>query len=188
MSCSEIRIPVEAWRRRSRQYQAIAPCAVLLLCCFALLLPACNREPLSGPPELRLGRDECGECGMLINEDRCSTAFLVERDGRREYVMFDDLGCMLDYEHDGKAGTIVDGFVRDYDTRAWLRSDDAVYLFTDPKTLPTPMGSGMIALAQRETAEEKQAHVDGEILDYQELAKARREWMYERYGRPDSTR
>ena len=39
----------------------------------ASLLAGCDRAPLSGPPELRLGRDECVECGMIINDDRCSS-------------------------------------------------------------------------------------------------------------------
>ena len=34
-------------------------------------LASCQQTPLTGPPELKLGRQECGDCGMLINEDRC---------------------------------------------------------------------------------------------------------------------
>src|SRR5690606_35950302 len=114
------------------------------------LLPGCSRGELSGPPELRVGRDECGECGVIISEDRCSSAILVERGGRREHVLFDDIGCMLDYER-GRAGEFaaVDAFVHDHPTRAWVRAADAHFLFADRDLLPTPMGSGIVAYAER---------------------------------------
>jgi hypothetical protein len=156
----------------------------------AALLPSCNRGDISGPPELRLGRDECGECGMLINEDRCSSAILVERPGgaltRREYIMFDDIGCMLDYEHDrGGEYTLVDGFVRDHGTRQWVRAGDAFFLFADRERLLTPMGTGMIAFATQAAAAEKQQEVQGEIMSYQQLGTARRQWMWGQYGTPE---
>ncbi len=149
------------------------------------LLPGCSRGELSGPPELRVGRDECGECGMIISEDRCSSAILVERGGRREHVLFDDIGCMLDYER-GRAGEFaaVDAFVHDHPTRAWVRAADAHFLFADRDLLPTPMGSGIVAYAERAAAEARRGEVGGEILDYQRLGEARRDWMWARYGRP----
>ena len=67
---------------------------------LALGLAGCARVDLSRPPELRAGRDECGECGMLISDERCAAASLVERDGAREFVLFDDIGCQLAFEEE----------------------------------------------------------------------------------------
>lgn len=153
----------------------------------AALLASCGREPLSGPPELRLGRDECVECGMIINEDRCSSALLIEVEGRREHIAFDDIGCMLDYEFENKDTLIVvQGFVHDHATQAWASTDAAAFLFADRERIPTPMGSGIVAFADRSGAETAQAEFGGKIMDYAQLAPARRAWMEALYGKPRS--
>lgn len=153
----------------------------------ALMVPCCRRAPLTGPPQLRLGRDECIECGMIINEDRCSSAFLIEREGLREYVMFDDIGCMLDYQHEQGADIrIVEGFVHDHGSRAWVSRDAAAFLFADRIKIPTPMGSGIVAFAGHAEAERAQAELGGQIMDYKSLIPARRAWMEKLYGKPRS--
>ncbi len=166
-----------------------APRTILLLLTAASA--GCDGQPLSGPPPLRLGRDECGECGMLINEDRCSSGMLVEERGRRRYILFDDIGCMLDAErehaaHPGGQSTILERYVHDRDTRSWVEARAAIFLFADPQALPTPMGTGMVAYATSAAAEQARHQYGGTVLDYAALAEARRRWMEERYGRPES--
>lgn len=152
---------------------------------LAAVLPACSRQDLSGPPELRLGRDECGECGMIVSEDRCSSAILVEHGGRREHVMFDDIGCMLDYGRDkADRSTPIDAFVHDHGTKAWVRAADAHFLYADREKLPTPMGTGIIAFAAAGDARSQQQEFGGAVMDYDRLAVARRDWMWARYGKP----
>ena len=150
------------------------------------LMTGCGAKPLSGPPELRLGRDECAECGMLINEDRCSSALLVERDGRREYLLFDDLGCMLDVEREQLEGRkIVERYAHDHTTKQWCRAEQAVFLLADPDKLATPMGSGMVAFKSREAAESARTAHGGELTDYAGVVKARQAWSDE-YHKPTS--
>lgn len=152
------------------------PCGVgLSLTLLGLCVCGCGRATLSGPPELRLGRDECGECGMLISEDRCSSALLVERDGRREHVLYDDIGCMLDAEAEGLDGEIVERFVHDHATKQWVTARSATLLLADPDALPTPMGSGIVAFASAVSAQEAQAAHGGALLAYEQLPAARRE-------------
>jgi len=73
-----------------------------LLCTLLVLglstITACDRDERAGPPTLRLGRDECAECGMAIHEERSAAAMLIDRDGRHDYLLFDDIGCMVDAE------------------------------------------------------------------------------------------
>ena len=153
------------------------------------LFAGCGAEPLAGPPDLRLGRDECAECGMLISEDRCSTALLVDAAGRNEHRMFDDIGCMLDWEHDHAGETPVLGwFVHDHGTRSWIGGDDAHYLLTDPQSLATPMGSGIVAFADAAAASRKREECGGEVLTLECLRPARRAWMEARYGSPGAGR
>jgi hypothetical protein len=121
---------------------------------------------------------------MLINEDRSSSALLVEDRGRRAHVLYDDVGCMLDAERDGLGGgAILQRYAHDHATRAWVRVEHASFLFTDPKALPTPMGSGIVAFASSEDALRAQQRHGGRVLGYEELAQARKQWMEERYGK-----
>lgn len=147
------------------------------------LLPACGGEELTGPPEVKLGRHECAECGMLINEDRCSTALLVEDRGRRDYWHFDDIGCMLDIERK-RAGEvrIIERFVRDYDTKDWLPAQQASFLMAHPKQLHTPMGTGIVAFATQAQATQAQAQFPGEVHDHASLVLARIAWLEKHFG------
>lgn len=159
-------------------------CVLVPFVCASLTTLACEREPLSGPPTLRLGRDECLECGMSIMEDRCSTAMLVECAGQRSHRLFDDIGCMLDVEDAGIDGCVVlERYVHDHGTRDWVAAEEALFLVTDSDALTTPMGSGLVAFARREDAERAQAEHGGAITDLAGAAIARRTWLEERRRR-----
>lgn len=159
------------------------PVALVLLGSAAV--GSCGRSEPSGPPELRLGRDECAECGMLINDGRSACAALVDRAGRAEHAMFDDLGCLLEFLHDRSGDqTVKQAWVCDYTNRAWSRAESAVYLFVGDGRLPTPMGSGIAAFAGADGARAVQAERGGELMDWPAVARARRAWMEEHYGKP----
>jgi copper chaperone NosL len=151
-----------------------------------LVAGGCSRDDYSGPPQMRLGRDECIECGMIISEDRSSAAMLIEKGGRREYMMFDDIGCLLDYERDhSDEYRHVQSFVRDYSSGEWLEAGKAHYLFADRKKLLTPMGTGMAAFGSEEGVRRAQAEYGGEIMSLPDLGRARREWLRALYGEQD---
>lgn len=150
-------------------------------------LGSCSRSPLSGPPTLRVGHDQCAACGMIISEDRFAGALLVSREGDREYLVFDDIGCMLDHQHDGlKNADVIERYVHDYPSQAWVDARTSTYLLTDPKSLPTPMGSGIAAFSNPADAAAQQPSKGGRVLNWNELISARRVWMEERYGKPAS--
>lgn len=159
-------------------------CSLGLVVLAALVPPGCGGPPLSGPPDLRLGRDECAECGMLINEDRSPGAFLLDESGHRRHALFDDAGCLLDYHHKNPEAAVLGTFVRDYDTRVWLDATAATFVLGDPDRLPTPMGSGIAAFAEGDRANAAAARCGGTVLDYAALVPARRAWMAARYGDP----
>lgn len=163
------------------------PQRVLASALAASLLTACDRGDLAGPPTLRVGRDECAECGMLISEDRCASALLIARDGIREHIAFDDIGCMLDYQSHTPADVqIVDAFVLDYESRAWIPAANAHFVYADRERLHTPMASGIVALGSEPAARATQEAFGGEILTYQAVAPARRAWMEARFGKPSA--
>lgn len=141
----------------------------------AMLITACGSGSLSGPPELHVGRDECAGCGMLISEDRCACALLVDDAGERSHLVFDDLGCLLDYRAAHPEQQVVEVFVRDYAARNWVRGAEACFLAPDP-AVHTPMGSGLIAFATAQAAQAQRSNSGVAIVRYDGLDRARQEW------------
>lgn len=140
-------------------------------------LCACGGRELSGPPELRAGRDECAECGMIIADDRVCAALLVEVDGRREHRLFDDLGCLIDFQDEPRDGRLVlEGWAVDHTGGAWLPLKGAHYLLADSRRLMTPMGSGYVAYGELAAAQVASADFGGSVGSFDDLSVARRAW------------
>ena len=146
-------------------------------------LPSCSAPDLTGPPTIRMGRDQCAECGMIINEDRCSCALLVVRDGAREHLLFDDIGCLLTNRETTDAIVVVEAYVRDHASGKWSNFDQASFLMADRERLPTPMGSGIVAFADVGGAEGLRASVGGEVLDAGRIQPAHVAWLEARFGK-----
>lgn len=146
----------------------------LFAICTVLSLAACEGHELAGPPALRLGRDQCAGCGMIISDGKCAGALLIESGGRREHVVFDDLGCMLSFEAEHAAESrVIDRFARDHSSEAWLPASTASFLDAGQGRVPTPMGSGIIAFGDRAAAQLAQKTSGGEVLNYAGLAARR---------------
>lgn len=140
----------------------------------AVLFVACQSGPLQGPPELRLGRDTCAECGMIISEQPFACALLVEHDGSREHALFDDAGCMLDYRHKQEAShRTLGSFVVDYKDRRWLPAESSWYAIIDDHSIRTPMASGIVAFGTKDAAQAALANASGKVVPWSELAGAR---------------
>jgi len=150
-------------------------------------LPACRRAELSGPPTLRLGHDECAECGMLLSEDRCAGAMLVDTGSGRAHLVFDDLGCLLDYRDTEGHLAAIEAFVKDYGDRTWLPAADAWFVAGGPDAPQTPMGSGIVAFEAKEAADAQRSRSGGEVMDYPHLVTARLGWHQARQPAPPGT-
>jgi len=137
-----------------------------------LIALGCDRRGNAGPPPLRVGRDECVECGMLISEDRCASAAEVEAGGRSSFVLFDDLGCQIAWEKGDPSRRVIASFACDWSKRGWIDASTALYLRSDPDRLRTPMGFGVVAFADRADAERAQGEFGGEILSVEEARRA----------------
>lgn len=146
-------------------------------------LAACSSPELSGPPTIRTGRDQCSECGMIINEERCSCALLVLKDGAREYLLFDDIGCLLNTRETAEGLVVLGAFVRDHHGGGWLDFDKAAFLFADREKLPTPMGSGIVAHSSPAAAEAERAAVGGEIHEAGGIQAAHVAWLEAHFGK-----
>ena len=165
-----------------RAARANAGTALALLGALATTLSGCRSAPAGGPPEIRLGRDQCTECGMIINEDRCSCASRITTDKGPDVALFDDIGCLLEHERQNPDVKVLQRFVHDYTTKAWANADAATFLWAD--ALRTPMGSGIVAFSARSAAETAAKEHPGALYEFSALTAAHTRQMQEQFGAP----
>lgn len=117
------------------------------------------------PVEIVLNEDACSFCRMAISERRFA-AELVTREGRVE--LFDDVGCLAAWvaEQGRPAGSAA--FVVDYGSGGWLAAEGAAYVRSP--ALPTPMGHGLAAFADRAAAEAAATgELGGEVVGWDQV-------------------
>lgn len=108
----------------------------------ALLLMSCTKKE-DMPPEITIDRTACARCRMLISDSRFAASL---KSG--SYLIFDDIGCMLEYSRTHIELPEASVWVRDFGSDKWIRSIDADFYLQDNKQ--TPMGYGFIALRKGE--------------------------------------
>jgi len=102
---------------------------------------------------------------MAISQKKYA-AELVDHDGTA--FKFDDIGCMFRFVKQRALKDKVEAwFVTDYRSQRWLPAENATYV--KAAALPSPMGSGLIALANRADAEEYSQRYQGRILTFEDL-------------------
>ncbi len=138
---------------------------------LTFLLVGCGSTETDGPPKLELGRDECAHCGMIISDARYAAAIIATVEGSRRPLLFDDIGDLLDYEHDHPELSIQHRYVHDHATRKWLVADEA--RFVHAPTLHTPMGSGIAAFASVDQQREATTSMQGRSVELAELRQIR---------------
>lgn len=138
-------------------------------------LCACAEEAPTGPPTIRLGRDECAECGMMIADERASAASLVRLEGHPEHLVWDDVGCLLDWEHkrqqDRDSRDVLERWVHDQETMAWIAAGEATFVVSE--SLHTPMASGIVAFSDTQRAEAARRRHGGVVVSFAELVEVR---------------
>ncbi len=134
---------------------------------FAFALLGCGRTGPPAPPEIMYGHDKCAACGMIVSEDRHAAA-LVPTQG--EASLFDDTGELVRFfaQHPSQQDQVA--FVHDYQSRRWLPASTA-YFVKDLK-LSTPMGSGIVAFADRSSAESFAQPRQAPVLRWEEVLDA----------------
>ena len=106
---------------------------------FFLSLFGCGSseiKPLDIYPE-----DMCSQCRMAISQQAFAAEIITKAE---EVFKFDDLGCLERFKESSGEIEIAAVFVKDYQTKVWLRFERSVIVQTG---LQTPMGSGKIAFA-----------------------------------------
>lgn len=132
----------------------------------ALLFGCGGAESLDEPPEILYGQDVCSNCNMIISEENYASAYwTADGEARR----FDDMGEMLQFMNSNpeeRAST----WVHDVNTGIWLRAEDAWIVLK--AGLMTPMGTGVVAVANEEDARALAFDQEGSlVLTFDELMK-----------------
>lgn len=139
---------------------------LLVMVVLTLLLAGCSQATEIKPPTIRYGEDKCADCDMIINDERFAAAAIREISaGDYESLLFDDIGDLVRYLTQHKDQTFVASYVHDYDTKAWIEAEKAVYVDSD--TLKTPMATGLAASSSQGGAEALAAQWNGKVMDWE---------------------
>lgn len=114
------------------------------LCLSGLYLIGCGATEIK-PVEL-FPEDECANCRMSVSNPAFASEIISQED---EVFKFDDLACLEKFRKKRNEVKIASIFVKDYESRQWLRYETSVMIQTG---IETPMGSGRIAVASNERA------------------------------------
>ena len=107
----------------------------------ALALAGCRGDKLP-PPVAIFPEDVCSNCKMALSQSRFASEFITAAGDVRK---FDDLRCLSEYRREMKpSDEILVTYLRDYDADRWHPADSCVVVRTG---IATPMGSGLVAVA-----------------------------------------
>jgi copper chaperone NosL len=119
------------------------------------------------PRPIVYGTDQCAHCHMTIADPRYA-AQLVTSTGK--VLVFDDIGCLRAYLASGAVAprAIHSTWAHDYASAgAWLPTSGLSFVRSD--AFHTPMGSGLVALAQSQVADSVREAMGGERLDWAQV-------------------
>jgi len=124
------------------------------------LLAACSGDNELKPVDIHYGQDICERCKMIISEESFSSQ-LISSQG--EIYNFDDIGGMILYLSENNINPeSVKIFVKDFNTKKWLTSDNAFYIRTE--NIKTPMNYGIIAFSDKNSAGEIMSKYGGKNI------------------------
>lgn len=128
-----------------------------------LILTACSEQTYD-PRKINPETDVCFICNMSITH-MDFTAQVVLKNG--DYIVFDDLGCLMEYVLQSDEGKIGAGYIKDNNTSKWLDIEEAFYVYS--KEYWTPMNYGVLAFSSLDEANEYMVKQPGELVSYKEL-------------------
>lgn len=122
---------------------------------------SCKNDTEIKPVDILYGQDSCERCKMIISEKSYSAEYIL-LDG--EARKFDDIGCMIHFHNgeEGKGDKILAQYVRDYDTGNWIDATKAYFVWS--KDIITPMGHGLAAFRDEESARRLAEKVHGTVF------------------------
>ncbi|RAR41149.1 MULTISPECIES: nitrous oxide reductase accessory protein NosL [unclassified Paenibacillus] len=118
----------------------------LIMVAILMILSACGGEKYE-PQAINENTDVCVICKMAVKDDQYATQ-IITKDGQS--LKFDDIGCLNTWKKENGTDTIGAEFVRDFNSKQWLRYEKAYYAY-DP-SYQTPMAYGIVSFEQEADA------------------------------------
>ncbi|MGG3280949.1 nitrous oxide reductase accessory protein NosL [Paenibacillus solani] len=118
----------------------------VIMIALLLFLSACGEDKYE-PQAINEDTDICVICKMAIKDDQYATQ-IITKDGQS--LKFDDIGCLNTWKNENGTDTIGAAFVRDYNTKQWLRYEKAYYAYDS--SYKTPMAYGIVSFEQEADA------------------------------------
>lgn len=135
---------------------------LIMLVGFLVVTACSGKIDLDKPPDIAYGVDPCDRCLMIINEARFAAAYITSSGETRR---FDDIGGMLAYIDEFEDDIAV-YWVHDFETEVWLKAEDAYYVDSEQQT---PMGFGIVAFNDWQTAENWSDEYGGTVLTFEAI-------------------
>ncbi|MEK3646227.1 nitrous oxide reductase accessory protein NosL [Aeribacillus sp. FSL M8-0235] len=125
---------------------------------IAMIIAACGNNKVQ-PVSINESTDTCETCNMAVADNQYATQILL-KNGKS--LIFDDIGCMYEWINTHKDEEIEAKFVRDYNNKKWILSDDATYVYN--QSINTPMAYNIISFQEKASAEKFVAKNEGSKL------------------------
>lgn len=135
----------------------------IILLMGVFVLAACSEQTYE-PREINSETDVCSICNMSVTHVDYA-AQIVLKNG--DHVVFDDLGCLMDYLIEYGEEEVGAGYIRDTESTDWLNIKEATYIYS--KDYWTPMNYGVLAFKSQEAADHYLAQQPGQLVPYEEL-------------------
>lgn len=137
-------------------------CMVFVL---SFIVAACG-EPQYEPHPINEETDRCAICNMAIKDDQFATQ-IITKDSQP--IKFDDIGCMYEWIAQNGTDTIGVAFVRDYNSKVWIKLEEATFVYD--ASIQTPMAYGVLSFESEESAKQFiDEHGAGTLMNAQQLA------------------
>ncbi len=132
---------------------------------LGIAVAACSTTSQVGPVPI-YPEDRCTACGMHILDTRYASEAVLTSG---KVLKFDDMGEMFSYLRakglDREQIRAI--FVQDFQTREWLKGEEAHFVVAEE--IHTPMGSGVIAFASYEQASTTAERFHGHVATFQDM-------------------
>ncbi|THF73778.1 nitrous oxide reductase accessory protein NosL [Cohnella fermenti] len=122
--------------------------AFMLATLFAMaILAGCGKTTYE-PVAIDESVDKCPICNMAVADDQYATEIILKS---KQALKFDDLGDLHVWKQQNGTKNIGEQFVRDYNTKEWVKLSDATYVYD--KSIRTPMAFNVISFKEKTDAE-----------------------------------
>ncbi len=129
---------------------------------FLLLNLSCKNDYEVKPTEIFYGQEICERCKMIISEEVFSAQYILQGEKVKK---FDDIGCMIHYlfKEETHRDKVLALFVKDGNSKEWIDGEKAYYVRS--KNIKTPMGYGLVAFRDKESAEKLVKTKEGAVFE-----------------------